>query len=251
MIGISSREAKILELLRSGKEYPVTRLSEELGVSAVTIRGDLRDLDSKGLVVRSHGRVVAASSPQSSLRDSSNAPQKELIAKAAASLVKEGDYIMISNGSTCSLIARHLFGIKGIKVVTNSILLLPYGRANTQLDVTLVGGEYRPQAEALVGPVAISQIENYHVSTAFFGTDGITLEHGLTTSLIENAQVLQRMCAQATRRVLCVDSSKVGRRGFVRIMRVQDIDTIVTDSGFPQDLVTQLEELGVEVIIAR
>lgn len=251
MMGISPREAKILELLRSGKEYPVTRLSEELGVSAVTIRGDLRDLDSKGLVVRSHGRVIAASSPQAPLRDLTNASQKELIAKAAAALVRDGDAIMISNGSTCSLIARHLFGLKSIKMVTNSTLLLPYGRANPQLDITLVGGEYRPQAEALVGPVAISQIESYHVSTAFFGTDGITMEYGLTTPFIENAQVLQRMCTQATRRVLCVDSSKVGNRGFFRIMPAQDIDTLVTDSGFPPEFATQLEELGVEVIIAR
>ena len=115
----------------------------------------------------------------------------------------------------------------------------------------LVGGEYRSQAEALVGPAAIAQIEDYHVSTTFFGTDGFTLEHGLTTGLVENAQVVQRMCAQGTRRVLCVDSSKVGHRGFVRIMPVTDIDTIVTDSGFPTDLISQLEELGVEVIIAE
>jgi DeoR family galactitol utilization operon repressor len=117
--------------------------------------------------------------------------------------------------------------------------------------ITLVGGEYRSQAEALVGPAAISQIEDYHVTTTFFGTDGFTMEHGLTTSLVENAQVVQRMCAQATRRVLCVDSSKVGNRGFVRIMPVTEIDTIVTDSGFPTDLIAQLEEQGVEVIIAQ
>lgn len=251
MIGLSSREETILELLRSGEEYPVTRLSEELGVSAVTIRGDLRDLDSKGLVIRSHGRVIAASSPRASMRDEANTPQKEVIAKAAAALVGDNDSIMITNGSTCSLIARYLFGLKSVKVVTNSTLLLPYARANAQLSVTLVGGEFRSQAEALVGPAAVSQIENYHVSTTFFGTDGFTMEHGLTTGLVENAQVVQRMCAQATRRVLCVDSSKVGKRGFVRIMPVTEIDTIVTDGGFPTDLVAQLEQLGVEVIIAQ
>lgn len=250
MLGLSPREEKILQLLKSGEEYPVTRLSQELGVSAVTIRGDLRDLDTKGLVVRSHGRVVAASAPQASLRNETNTAQKELIAKLSASLVKDNDFIMITNGSTCSLLPRHLFGKRNIRVVTNSTLILPYARANNQLNVTLVGGEYRPEAEALVGPAAISQIENYHVSTTFFGTDGFTMEYGLTTSLIENAQVVQRMCSQATRRVLCVDSSKVGNRGFVRIMPITEIDTIVTDSGFPTDLVTELEALGVEVLIA-
>jgi DeoR family galactitol utilization operon repressor len=158
---------------------------------------------------------------------------------------------MITNGSTCSLIPRYLFGKQSIKVVTNSTLLLPYGRANNHLNITLIGGEYRPEAEALVGPAAITHIESYHVQTTFFGTDGLTLAHGLTTSLVENAQVVQRMCAQATRRVLCVDSSKVGNRGFVRIMPVSDVDTIVTDSGFPRDLVSELETLGVEVLIVQ
>ena len=251
MIGLSPREKSILELLKRGEEYPVSRLSEELGVSAVTIRGDLRDLDSKGLVIRSHGRVIVASAPQAAFRDDTNTPKKDLIAKLAATLVKDNDFIMITNGSTCSLIPRHIFGKRNVRVVTNSTLILPYARANAQLQVTLVGGEYRSEAEALVGPAAISQIENYHVSTTFFGTDGFTIEHGLTTSLIENAQVVQRMCAQATRRVLCVDSSKVGNRGFVRIMPVTEIDTIVTDSGFPADLIVQLEEQGVEVLIAK
>ncbi len=251
MLGLTPREEEILQKLRTGEEYPVTRLSEELGVSAVTVRTDLRSLDAKGLVVRRHGKVVVAASPQTAVRDGTNAPQKEAIARAAAALATDDDCIMITNGSTCSLIPRYLFGKRGLRIVTNSTLLLPYGRANTHLSITLVGGEYRPQAEALVGPAAIAQIEDYHVSTTFFGTDGFTLEHGLTTRLVENAQVVQRMCAQATRRVLCVDSSKVGHRGFVRIMPVTEIDTIVTDSGFPKDLADQLEELGVEVIIAE
>lgn len=251
MFGLSPREEEILTLLRSGKEYPVTRLAEELGVSAVTIRSDLRSLDTKGLIVRTHGKAVVASTPQVGMRDDSHTRIKESIAKAAAKLVKDGDSIMITNGSTCSLIPRYLFGKQSIKVVTNSTLLLPYGRANNHLNITLVGGEYRPQAEALVGPAAISHIESYHVHTTFFGTDGLTLAHGLTTSLVENAQVVQRMCGQATRRVLCVDSSKVGNRGFVRIMPVSDVSTIVTDSEFPQDLVAELEALGVEVLIVQ
>ena len=80
MLGLSPREEIILQKLRSGEEYPVTRLSEELGVSAVTIRADIRNLDAKGLVVRHHGKVVVASAPQTAIRDGANAAQKEAIA---------------------------------------------------------------------------------------------------------------------------------------------------------------------------
>ena len=110
MFGLSPREEEILTLLRSGKEYPVTRLAEELGVSAVTIRSDLRSLDTKGLIVRSHGKAVVATTPQVGMRNDAHTKIKEAIAKAAAKLVKDGDSIMITNGSTCSLIPRSLFG---------------------------------------------------------------------------------------------------------------------------------------------
>ncbi len=251
MIGISQREEQILQLLRSGEEYSVVRLSEELGVSSVTIRNDLKNLDAKGMVVRTRGTAIAADCPQMAQRQSSHIAEKEAIARAAASLVKDNDTVMITNGSTCSLIARYLFGSKDVKVVTNSTLLLPYARANTGLAVTIIGGEFRPQAEAMVGPAAVAQIEDYHVPITFFGTDGITIEHGLTTALIENAEVVRRMCAQATKRILVVDSSKFGNRGFVRIMPIADIDTIITDAGVPEDIVGQLKELGVEVVIAN
>lgn len=88
MIGLSPREKHILQLLKSGEEYPVSRLSEELGVSAVTIRGDLRDLDSKGLVIRSHGRVVVASAPQAAVRDDTNTTKKRSDCKTRCHLGK-------------------------------------------------------------------------------------------------------------------------------------------------------------------
>lgn len=251
MVGVTQREERILELLRSGEPYSVVRLSEELGVSSVTIRNDLKNLDAKGLVVRTRGTAIAADCPQMAQRQSSRMAEKEMIARTAASFVKDNDTVMITNGSTCSLIARYLFGRKDVKVVTNSTLLLPYARANTGLRVTLIGGEFRPQAEAIVGPAAVAQIEDYHVPVTFFGTDGITIEHGLTTALIENADVVRRMCAQATKRILVVDSSKFGRRGFVRIMPITDIDTIITDAGVPPEAVEKLQDLGVEVIVAK
>ncbi len=250
MIGMTAREEQILELLRSGEEYSVVRLSEALGVSSVTIRSDLKNLDAKGLVIRTRGTAIAADCPQMMQRQSDHITEKEAIAKAAASLVGDNETIMITNGSTCSMIARYLFGRKDVKVVTNSTLLLPYARANSGLSVTVIGGEFRPQAEALVGPAAVAQIEDYHVPITFFGTDGITIEHGLTTALIENAEVVRRMCSQAAKRILVVDSSKFGCRGFVRIMPTDSIDMIITDSGIPEDAHRQLLELGVEVLIA-
>ncbi|AEC02852.1 DeoR/GlpR family DNA-binding transcription regulator [Parasphaerochaeta coccoides] len=251
MVGLDKREGQILALLQDGEEHSVARLSELLGVSAVTIRADLKSLELKGMVIRSRGTAIPAFHPQLMEKQGRNTAEKEAIARLAATFVSDGDSIMISNGTTCALIARYLFGKRDIQIVTNSTLVLPYVRVNGNISLTLVGGEFRPQAEALVGPSAVKQIEDYHVSTAFFGTDGLTLEYGLTTALVENADILRRMCSQAGRRILTVDSSKLGNKGFVRILPLTDVDILITDSGMPEETIRDIREMGVDVRIAR
>jgi DeoR/GlpR family transcriptional regulator of sugar metabolism len=248
MVGLSHREEQIIELLQSGEEISVTELSRRLAVSTVTVRTDLKALATKGLILRTHGSASPAYHPLLREKQGSNVAVKEAIAKAAASLVNDGDKIMITNGTTSALIARYLLGKRDIQVVTNSTLLIPYARVNANISMTMVGGEFRPSAEALVGAAAIKQLDEYHVAITFTGTDGFTLDHGLTTHLMENAEIVRKMCAQATKRVLVTDSSKFGKQGFVRIIPMQGIDVLITDKGLPADIAQQLRESGVEVI---
>ncbi len=249
MVGLSKREEHILELLQSGEEVSVTELSRRLGVSTVTIRTDLKGLSSKGLILKTHGSAVPTYHPLLMEKQSCNVAAKEAIAKAAASLVKDGDRIMITNGTTSALIARYLLGKRDIQVVTNSTLLIPYARVNANISMTMVGGEFRPSAEALVGAAALKQLEEYHVAITFTGTDGFTLDHGLTTHLMENAEIVRKMCSQASKRVLVTDSSKYGKQGFVRIFPMKDVDVLITDKGFPEDVAQQIREAGTQVII--
>jgi len=247
---LSPREEKIVELLSGDDENSVSRLAEVLGVSQVTVRSDLRDLEAKGLVVRVHGSALSACHPAMRDRQASNLAQKEAIAKAAGSMVGEGESVMICSGTTPALVARYLLGKKDVNVVTNSTLILPYARVNAGLNITMVGGEFRPQSEALVGPAAVSQLQVFHVGIAFLGTDGLTLEHGLTTMLPENAEIVRIMCHQADKKVLVVDSSKFGSKGFVKILSIEDIDVIITDNRFPKDAIAEIRKLGVQVVIA-
>jgi DeoR family galactitol utilization operon repressor len=120
---------------------------------------------------------------------------------------------------------------------------------NPNISLTMVGGEFRPSAEALVGPEAIKQLKEYHVPITFAGTDGFTLEHGLTTHLMENAEIVRQMCRQATKSVLVADSSKFGKQGFVRIFPLSEIDVLITDKGLPLSAITAIEEMGIEVIV--
>ena len=249
MVGLSTREEKIIELLKEGSEVSVSVLSKQLHVSAVTIRSDLKSLAAKGIIVRTRGAAMSAYHPLLAEKQSSNVEIKEAIAKAAAALVQDGDRIMITNGTTSALIGKYLLGKRDIQIVTNSTLLIPYARMNPNISLTIAGGEFRPSAEASVGPAALQQLRDYHVALTFTGTDGFTKEHGLTTHLMENAEIVRQMCSQATKSVLVTDSSKFGKQGFVRIFPLSKIDVLITDKGLPTTAIDEIKEMGIEVII--
>lgn len=249
MVGLSIREEQIVELLKEHSEVSVAALSDRLGVSSVTIRSDLKGLAAKGIIVRTRGAAMSAYHPLLAEKQSSHVEVKEAIAKLAASMVQDGDRIMITNGTTSALIGKYLLGKRDVQIVSNSTLLIPYARMNPNISLTMVGGEFRPSAEATVGPEAIKQLKEYHVPMAFAGTDGFTLEHGLTTHLMENAEIVRQMCKQATKSVLVADSSKFGKQGFVRIFPFSEIDVLITDKGIPFSAISEIEEMGIEVII--
>jgi len=249
MVGLSGREEKIVNMLQNKGELSVLTLSEKLGVSSVTIRSDLRALESKGIILRTRGAAMSAYHPLLMEKQSSHREEKEAIAREAASLVRDGDRIMITNGTTSALIGRYLLGKRDLQVVTNSTLLTPYARVNPNMSLIMVGGEFRPSAEALVGPSALAQLQDFHVAYTFTGTDGFTKEHGLTTHLMENAEIVRCMCNQATKRVLVTDSSKFGKQGFVKIFPLSDIDVLITDSGIDKEAVEEIRAMGIEVMV--
>lgn len=250
MVGLSKREEQIVELLQQGQQLSVAQLSRILQVSQVTVRSDLKSLTAKGIILRTRGAAMGAYHPLLMEKQASNVAQKEAIAKAAAAMIHDGERIMITNGTTSALIGKYLLGYRDIQIVTNSTLLIPYARVNANISLTVVGGEFRASAEALVGPVAIKQLQDYHVAVTFTGTDGFTVEHGLTTHLAENAEIVRCMCAQASKRVLVADSSKYGKQGFVRIFPLQEIDVLITDAALPSEVAARIRKLGVDVVIA-
>lgn len=148
-------------------------------------------------------------------------------------MVRDDDRIMIEAGTTCSLIVKYLTGKRGVHVVTNSVLVFANARSNPNLTLTLTGGQFRPESESLVGPVAERSINSFNARIAFLGTDGFSVERGLTTQLVEGGQVGSLMRDRAEETWLLADSSKSGRAGFVSFMGVDQITGIITDDELP------------------
>ena len=242
-----NRKQRVLETLMDNPEQSVSELSRQFNVSEVTIRSDLKSLASEGLVLRQHGGGLPTLHVNMSERQRTHMDEKTRIARAAAELIADRDDVMITAGSTTSLVPRFLLGRQGVNIVTNSTLLLPYVRNNPGLQVTLTGGEFRPSIEALTGPSTIRELGQFHVAKAFLGSDGVTAEKGITADSAEIADVCRRMSEQARQTIVLADSSKLGRSGFAHIMPATRIDILITDTQAPASEVARLRKIGVDV----
>jgi DeoR family galactitol utilization operon repressor len=245
---LSSREEGIIQKFMENPRISVAELAKHFGVSEVTIRTDLNDMEEQGLIVRTRGGGLPAFHPSILERQGVNREGKLRIAKAAAEMIHSGDQIMLVGGTTTSLIPRFLYGKRDIKVVTNSTYLLPYARTNMGLKITFTGGEFRPENEVMVGPAALRELMQFHVSTAFLGADGIMPDKGVTADSVEIAEVVRTMAAQAERLVVLADSSKTLRAGFAYIMPLERVHTFITDTGIHAEMASAIRKAGVQLI---
>ncbi len=247
--GLSAREKLIIQFLTDEPSISGPELGKRLGVSAVTIRTDLKSLAARGFINRTHGGALPAFHKSILDRQAVRGEEKNRIARAAAELVQDGDTVMLVAGTTTALIPKYLLGKGNIHIVTDSTLILPAVRSNPALSLTVVGGEFRTSTESFGGPMAIEAIERFNVKLAFLGTDGFSLERGLSTHLVEGAEMVKAMAAHADRSVLLADSSKYGRSGFVTIMPLTAVDTLISDTEFSETTAEALRKEGIEVLL--
>jgi DeoR family galactitol utilization operon repressor len=236
------RERKILDSLLENGAISVAGLSRDLEVSEVTIRSDLNSLERRGLLSRVHGGAVPVIHPHILERQNLCVEEKQNIARAAVSLIQNGDTIMIEAGTTPALVCRYLGGMRDIHVITNSVLAFNAARNHPALKITLCGGEFRSSTESFVGPIAVETIRRFNVALAFIGTDGFSARQGVTTNLLEGSEVINMMKDRARRLILLADSSKYNRAGAVTIMGLSGIDALITDSRVPGAAAEEMRE---------
>jgi DeoR family transcriptional regulator of aga operon len=249
------RRLAILEDLANLRQVSVSQLSHRFNVSEVSIRHDLHELESRGLLRRVRGGAVSV--PQTILEWSfnekmlMNAEQKERIGRAAAAMIQSGDVIVMDSGTTVVHVARHIsqhiLARGQLTVITSSLPIVRELGSWSGVHLILLGGVYLPMQEVLVGPQAIASMAGLHADKMFLGAGGLSLEIGATTATVLDAEV-DRLCVQASEQVIAViDSSKIGRRGLAPVVPLTEIDVLVTDTAAPADFVEKARLLGLEV----
>ena len=245
---MTERQKRILSLMSEGGQINVSDLSDQFGVSGVTIRQDLDALQSEGLLRRVHGGAVLPSAEDIAHRLGINFEKKHAIAERAAAFVESGDTIFIEAGSTNALLARQLANRRDIRVVTNNVFIARTLK-DSEVTVILLGGVYQHESECVVGQLAKLGTEQLNFAKTFIGLDGLTFDAGLTCSDMMRAEIAGTAVQKAGRVFVLTDSPKFGRVALSRICNLDEVDHIVTDAEIPGEYRERLPEYGVELLV--
>lgn len=248
------RQQEILRLAREGGRVDVVSLAEEFGVTAETIRRDLKTLDRAGLLRRVHGGAIPVGcldfEPDLTERESTAAEEKDRIAKAAlAELPAEGTLILDA-GTTVARLAAALPLEAELTVVTHSLPIAARLADHPGLQLHLVGGRVRTRTRAAVDAWALRAYGEIRADVLFVAANGFSAEYGLTTPDLAEAAVKRAAIAAARRVVLLADSTKHGQEHFARFGDLSDVDLLITDSGLSPEDAAALERGSTEVVRA-
>lgn len=248
-MSFQERRKKILLLVNEFENLSVEQIVEKTGSSPATVRRDLADLASEGLITRTHGGAMKPDEGRFTSFDrkqGANDAVKQAIGKRAAANVKDGDIIFMDCGSTVFAMCPHLKKLSKLKVVTNSLPIVAELLGAPGISINLIGGELDAERKAIHGDMAIAHINNYHADKAFIGIDGFTLD-GLSSHSEKEAGITRAFYSNANEVYLLCDSSKAGKPAYLKIGPVTAINYLITDEGLNPGLKHNIEELGVEV----
>ncbi len=250
------RQSLILQAVRNDGSARVSDLTQQLGVSDMTIRRDLEVLAKDGLVEKVHGGAVLPGShgghePGFEDKLVLERPEKTSIARTAAGLVRPGTAIAIAAGTTTFALAQCLLDVPGLTIVTNSLRVANLFGGNRTPDVASVvlTGGMRTASDALVGPVADRTISSLHFDTLFLGCTGLDPEVGLSTPNLAEAETNRALIKVARRVVVLADHTKWGVVSLASFAPVDKINVLVTDVLLPSDAHAALDGRVGEIVV--
>jgi DeoR/GlpR family transcriptional regulator of sugar metabolism len=252
------RQAHIMASFEKNGFVSITTLADELGVSGMTVRRDLDLLGKRGLLERTHGGAVVAGplttlafdedEPSFEHRMRRQAAEKSSIAEAAAKLVASGESVGLDVGTSILALASALAPRRDLRIFTNN-LRVSMQMAEGNSTVYILGGQVRVPEFSVIGPQAVEGLKSHFLDKVFIGVSGIDA-NGLYDYSPEDTEVKRAFIANAGSVIVLCDSSKFGRRALSRIVPLDKVSILVTDTAPPSDLAAALVDCGVKIIVA-
>lgn len=246
------RQEKILQYINESKKANTEQLADIFQVSKVTIRRDIDALAEKGLILKTHGGAVSLNGtllheiPYSS-KATSNMAAKKAIGLAAASLIEDGDIIILDSGSTTLEIAKNIRQ-SDVTILTNDLKIAMELTHKNNIQVMVCGGNLNLSVYTLTGNMSINFFERLHVNKTFLSCDAMDIKFGISNRTYEEADIKTAMIHAADEVIMVADKSKLNKRVFCKLCDFSDINKLIIDSLDIEDR-TVLTEIGVEVMV--
>jgi DeoR family fructose operon transcriptional repressor len=244
----------ILDMINSKDSLSVHEIVEKCNVSEITVRRDLTLLESKNLIIRTHGGAVKSKATENlfnyELKINENTTQKIAICKRASEYINNNDVIFIDCGTTLIHLTKFITRFDSLTVITNSLPIVSDLINFNQIKLVIIGGEAISERKAIYGTVAERSIGQYHANKAFIGATGVSILKGLTSSDENESAITLKMAENADQVFLLCDSSKIELNSFVQFAPLSIINYLITDVGIDQSLISTYKEQGVNIITA-
>lgn len=248
------RRTQILQIIRSEGRARVNDLVNRFNTSAVTIRSDLNELHQRGVVLRSHGGAVL---PDRILRESpvnerlkAHAEEKRRIGAMAATLINDGETIILDSGTTTLEIARQLKNKQALQVITNGVNIAAELLDARGVTIFIVGGTVRGESASIIGRSTEDMLEQFSADKLFLSGAGCDPDFGVSGANLEETTVNRAMLRIAREIILVADASKFSMRSMSRIAAFSEIDTVVSDTGLREEIQAKVRSLGCNLMLA-
>jgi len=249
---IEERRNEIVKYIDKVEKATIEDIINLLKISRSTVRRDLINLERSGLIIRTRGGALKKRNfkYEFSLDEKKdlNLDKKQKIAHIARRFISEGDVIYISGGTTTLELAKILFDIENLVVFTNAINILLELANNSNINIKLIGGDFRKKTFSLVGQEAINFLDKYNFDKAFVGVNGVSVREGFTTPNELEALVDGKVIKKSKETFILADETKFGAVAFSTICLLGDVDYIITNKRLNSNLIKDIGESGVKII---
>jgi DeoR/GlpR family transcriptional regulator of sugar metabolism len=244
------RRGLILDAVRGGQGVEVVDLAQRFAVSEMTVRRDLARLAREGKLTRVHGGAVSErEEPPFAAISAERHAERQRIGTAAASLVEDGQSVMIDIGTTTCALARQLHG-RRLRVITSNLAVVEELQQDPDIELIVLGGVVRQNYRSLVGVLAEDALRQLSADVAFLGASGIREDLSVMDTTLVEVPIKRGMIAASRRTVLLVDAAKFEMAGSVRVCGADELDVVVTDARADHPGVAALQREGVGVVHA-
>ena len=247
---LAPRLQAMLKHLKEQGYTSIDTFAEQFSVTPQTVRRDLNQLESAGLIQRFHGGAELLSNSVNtkySSRLSQNQRAKETIAKKVAQMIPDGASLFINIGTTTEVVAQHLKDHNQLQIVTNNIHVAANLSSKEDFSVIIAGGEVRHSDGGIIGEATSDFIKQFQMDFAIIGISGISENGALLDFDFKEVKVSQAILDNAATIILVADNSKFGRRAMVKQGELAQIDILVTDDQPPANLMDIIKEQNIEL----